>query len=241
MSEKIRLLLIEDNAADAELVVRAMKRAGISCDSRTVDNPVAFREEMSNFKPHVIVSDFSMPQFDGLEALRIARGTYPHVPFIFVSGTLGEDRAVEALQNGARDYVLKNNLLRLPAAVDRAIKETEERSARHALQLQLRESEKLYRSLFEDNPHPTWVYDCATLCFLAVNDTAVARYGFSRKEFLAMKMTDVFQDVAFGQNVGPMFDQHQTKSLEVIDVAIASADTLFEGRPARIVVASTVR
>jgi len=235
------MLLVEDNAADAELVVREMKRAGISFESRMVDNPVAFREEMSNFKPHVVVSDFSMPKFDGLEALRIVRGTYPHVPFIFVSGTLGEDRAVEALQNGARDYVLKNNLLRLPAAVDRAIKETEERSARHAVQLQLRESEKLYRSLFEDNPHAIWVYDCATLRFLAVNDTAVARYGFSRKEFLAMKMTDIFHGMAFGQNVGPIFDQHQTKSFGVIDVAVASADTIFEGRPARIVVTSKVR
>jgi len=169
------------------------------------------------------------------------RGTYPHVPFIFVSGTLGEDRAVEALQNGARDYVLKNNLLRLPAAVDRAIKETEERSARRAVQLQLRESERLYRSLFEDNPNAIWVYDCATLRFLAVNDTAVARYGFSRREFLAMKMTDVFHDMAFGQNVGPIFDQHQTKSFWVIDVAVASADTIFEGRPARIVVTSKIR
>jgi DNA-binding response OmpR family regulator len=240
MIEKIRLLLVEDNVADAELVVREMKRAGISCDSRTVDNSVAFRDEMSNFRPHVVVSDFSMPKFDGLEALRIAKSSYPHVPFIFVSGTLGEDRAVEALQNGARDYVLKNNLLRLPAAVDRAIKETEERSARHALQLQLRESEKLYRSLFEHNPHSIWVYDRETLWFLAVNDTAVARYGWSRKEFLTMKMTEVFQDIAFGQNVGPMFCQHVMKSSEVIEVAIESADITFEGRPARIVVASKV-
>jgi len=60
------MLLVEDNAADAELVVREMKRAGISFESRMVDNPVAFREEMSNFKPHVVVSDFSMPKFDGL-------------------------------------------------------------------------------------------------------------------------------------------------------------------------------
>src|ERR1700720_2146964 len=139
----IRTLLVEDAVADAELILRELKRAGISCEHRRVETAVDYRRELEDFRPHVILSDFSMPGFDGMEALRIANQLSSHIPFIFVSGTLGEEYAVRALKTGARDYVLKSNLLRLPAAVERAIKETEERRARQALELQLRQSEKL--------------------------------------------------------------------------------------------------
>ncbi len=240
--------MVEDVATDAEIMLRELKRAGLRCDAHRVETATEYLRELEGFQPDVILSDFSMPKFDGMEALRIARESYPHIPFVFVSGTLGEEYAIRALQNGAVDFVLKNNLLRLPAAVERAIKEAGERRARQALAHQLRESEERYRALFQSNPHPMWVYDIETLRFLAVNDTAVARYGFSREEFLAMTIKDIRPEKdrsRLAEHIAaplpavnkPEIWQHRKKNGELIDVEIASHDLEFEGRRARIVVA----
>src|SRR5258708_3806842 len=137
----LRILIVEDVAGDAELEMRELKRAGIAADARRVETAADFRRELEDFRPHVILADFSMPNFDGMEALRIVSQSHPHIPFIFVSGTLGEEYAVRALKNGATDFVVKNDLLRLPAAVERAIKEAEERHARQRLEQQMRESQ----------------------------------------------------------------------------------------------------
>ena len=126
MSQQFRVLMVEDNTSDAELVVRELNRAGMRCESRRVETAVEYRRALEQFQPQVILSDFSMPKFDGMEALRIARQSHPDIPFIFVSGTLGEEYAIRALKSGATDFVLKNNLLRLPSSVERAIKEAEE-------------------------------------------------------------------------------------------------------------------
>ena len=123
----IRLLIIEDNPLDAEMEVRELKRAGLAIDHRRVDDEPGCRREMQHFRPEIIVSDFAMPQYDGMSALGLAREMCPEVPFIFVSGTLGEDYAIRALKNGATDYVLKTNLLRLPPAVERALADAEQR------------------------------------------------------------------------------------------------------------------
>jgi PAS domain S-box-containing protein len=246
IEKKIRILLAEDVQADAELILRELKRAGIACDTRRVEAAVDFRRELEAFQPNVILSDFSMPQFDGMEALKISNQSLPLVPFIFVSGTIGEEHAIRALKSGARDYVLKSNLLRLPAAVERALKETDERRARQALERQLRESEKLFRTLFQNNPYPMWVHDIETLRFLIVNNAAVTRYGFSREEFLGMVVTDIQaespQSPAPDQSLTALADKpqsvrHRTKSGELIDAAIVSYDISLEGRPARVVVA----
>src|ERR1700674_2730418 len=105
MSQQFRILMVEDAATDAELMLRELKRAGIACDVRRVETAAEYRRELEEFQPHVILSDFSMPSFDGMEALRIASQSYPNIPFIFVSGTLGEEYAVRALKSGATDFV----------------------------------------------------------------------------------------------------------------------------------------
>jgi diguanylate cyclase (GGDEF)-like protein len=126
----LRLLIVEDVAAEAELAVRHLASGGISCVPRTVADERQFRAALRQFRPHVILSDFTLPAFDGLAALDIAREEAPDVPFIFLSGTIGEERAIEALRRGAVDYVLKTNPARLVPAVRRALREVEER-ARH--------------------------------------------------------------------------------------------------------------
>src|SRR5712664_2613610 len=137
MTERLRILLAEDVANDAELVLTELKRAGLRADHRVVDSEKSFVEALHEFAPDVILSDFSMPGFDGMAALALAREIRPDTPFIFVSGTIGEEFAVRALKNGATDYVMKTNLARLPAAVERALREGKERAARRKAEEEL--------------------------------------------------------------------------------------------------------
>ena len=123
----IRVLLTEDVVSDAELEVRELKRAGLRIAHRIADTEESFTAALREFSPDIILSDFSMPHFDGMSALAAAREVRPEVPFIFVSGTIGEEYAIRALKNGATDYVLKSNLVRLPAAVERALADAEQR------------------------------------------------------------------------------------------------------------------
>src|SRR2546428_13193406 len=129
----LRLLLTEDNPADAELELRELKRAGLRIAHRIADTEQGVVSALREFSPDVILSDFSMPGFDGMAALAPAREPALDTPFVFVSGTLGEEYAIRALRNGATDYVLKTNLVRLPAAVERAFTESKERRERRRL------------------------------------------------------------------------------------------------------------
>ncbi|MGH8737482.1 MAG: response regulator, partial [Burkholderiales bacterium] len=143
----IRLLLVEDVASDAELEIRELKRAGLRVEHRRVDTEPAFLQALREFEPEAIISDFSMPHFDGMYALTLARKVAPALPFIFVSGTIGEEYAIRALKNGATDYVLKNNLVRLPPAIERALQDAKERVARL-------EAETMFRDVMEYAPDP---------------------------------------------------------------------------------------
>src|SRR5215469_10115022 len=131
MEQALRLLILEDAAAEAELAVRALETAGLDCSWQLVETETDFRAGLRDLRPDVVLSDFSLPQFDGMSALAIAAAEAPDTPFIFVSGTIGEERAIEALKHGAVDYVLKSNLARLAPAVKRALAEAALRRAQH--------------------------------------------------------------------------------------------------------------
>src|SRR6185295_4426828 len=130
VTEGCRILMVEDVATDAELQLRELRRTGLAFESRLVDTEAAFRRELELFEPDIILSDFSLPHFSGLSALAIARELRPEIPFIFVSGTIGEESAIDALKKGAIDYILKSNLKRFGTAVKRAITEARERQVR---------------------------------------------------------------------------------------------------------------
>jgi diguanylate cyclase (GGDEF)-like protein len=121
----LRVLLIEDSAADALLAILRLQAAGYGCQHRCVVNEAEMRAALRAELPDLILSDFTVPGFDGMTALAIARDQAPDVPFIFLSGTIGEERAIEALKCGAIDYVLKGNPKRLVPAVQRALEEAE--------------------------------------------------------------------------------------------------------------------
>lgn len=143
MREQLRFLFVEDLPTDAELEERELRAAGLAFTSRRVDTEAHFLDAIREFKPHLIISDYTLPGVDGMAFLQLARELCPNVPFIFVSGTIGEDRAVDALKNGAADYVLKDRLGSLPVRVRRVLEEAEERARVELLEQQLRQAQKV--------------------------------------------------------------------------------------------------
>jgi len=123
MNTNLGILILEDVPADAELIQFELKEAGISFTMRWVQNRVSYLNALEEFCPDIILSDYSLPSFDGISALKLAGEKCPEVPFIFVSGALGEEKAIELLKQGATDYVLKSRLSRLGPAVSRALQE----------------------------------------------------------------------------------------------------------------------
>jgi PAS domain S-box-containing protein len=146
----IRILHLEDSPADAQLVQVMLHKAKVKFEYFFADNEKDFISFLENEEIDIILSDYHLPDYNGTEALLFAKSKYPLIPFVFVSGTMGEDVAIESLLNGATDYVLKNRLERLGSAVCRAVKEAEEQKARlDAEKALLQSEENFHRSLSE--------------------------------------------------------------------------------------------
>ncbi|MFA7282739.1 MAG: response regulator, partial [Sterolibacterium sp.] len=140
MHNGLKVLLLEDEAADAELVEHALHRAGMVFSARRVDSRDDFIAALDALRPDLILADYKLPDFDGKAALAIAAERVPEVPFIFVSGAMGEELAIETLHLGAADYVLKGHLNKLAPAVRRALLNADEHCRRKQAEKALRES-----------------------------------------------------------------------------------------------------
>jgi diguanylate cyclase (GGDEF)-like protein/PAS domain S-box-containing protein len=172
--------LVEDVPADAEITLRELKRSGLEFEHRLVETEADLIRECVEFAPDIVLSDFALPHFDGLSALRIVRRMRPDLPFIFVSGTIGEETAIESLRGGANDYVLKTNLPRLPTAVRRALKDAAERAV-------LRETEEALRlrdRAVEASMNPVMIVSAADpdMPLVYVNRAFEQVTGYSREE-----------------------------------------------------------
>src|SRR5579864_9028728 len=141
MSRPLRVLYLEDDITDAELARDTLELDGFVCDVTRVETESGFRAALQQGGFDVILADYALPSFDGLSALKITLWQRPDLPFIFVSGTMGEEVAIEALKIGATDYVLKTRLSRLVPAVQRALREATEKAERKRAQEALRQSE----------------------------------------------------------------------------------------------------
>jgi diguanylate cyclase (GGDEF)-like protein len=141
MASKLKLVVVEDSVADAELVARHLAKAGLDVAMHRVQTEADFISALREKQPDLILSDFSLPQFSGLRALDVAIANAPDTPFIYVSGTIGEERAIDALRRGATDYVLKTNLSRLSSAVERALREAALKADQRKSEHQRREQE----------------------------------------------------------------------------------------------------
>ncbi len=177
MDRALKILLVEDVETDAELQMHELRRGGLNFDARRVHTEAAFLAELSEFAPDIIMSDFSIPGFGGMRALELACDCAPEIPFVFVSGTIGEETAVESLRRGATDYVLKANLARLGPVVRRAIAEARERRARLAAEQRAYALTNLYGALSESNDTLARAQGRDEL-FRDICRIAVARGGF---------------------------------------------------------------
>ena len=182
MTERPRILLVEDVADDAELALLELRRAGLHADHRVVDKEKSFVDALREFAPDLILSDFSMPGFDGMAALALAREVCPDTPFIFVSGTIGEESAVRALRSGATDYVMKTNLARLPAAVERALREGRERAARRKAEEELATLRERLRSIVSTLPDVVWSVAVPSREILYVSPASSTVFGRTQNE-----------------------------------------------------------
>jgi hypothetical protein len=151
-AKPLSVLHLEDNCADREMVSRMLSRDGLVCQFHQVKTRVEFEAALREQVFDIIISDFSMPSYDGLSALAVAQKVQPKVPFVFVSGTIGEERAVETLKSGATDYVLKERLDRLGAAIRRALREAQERKAREQAEEALRSTQERLNYLLANSP-----------------------------------------------------------------------------------------
>ncbi|MCB4811038.1 EAL domain-containing protein [Methylovorus menthalis] len=155
----LRILMVEDSPTDAELSLRELKRAGLTCEIKRVETEQDFRDQIQDYHPQLILSDYSLPQFDGMSALHIAREVAPEIPFIFVSGTIGEETAILSLKNGATDYIIKNNLSRLPSAVISALERAEEKVVHRRMERELENSNRLFRVFMQNLPAIAFIKD----------------------------------------------------------------------------------
>jgi len=146
----LRILHLEDNPLDTELVKVMLERERVNCTIKRVETREAFQTELESGRFDLIISDFALPSFDGLSALESARQKCPDIPFIFVSGSMGEDAAVNSLKEGAVDYVLKERLSRLPASVQRAMRDARDRAERRRIEEELERRNELFRQITEN-------------------------------------------------------------------------------------------
>jgi two-component system, cell cycle sensor histidine kinase and response regulator CckA len=187
---QLRLLILEDDPIDAELVVATLEQAGYACHWERVTNELTFRSRLAAPDPlpyDVVLADYNLPSFDGLRALQQLRTRDPEIPCIMVSGVLGEEIAIESMKAGATDYVLKSQIARLPAVLGRALREHAELRQRRRAEEALRNAEARYRDLFENANDIVYTLDIPGV-FTSVNAAGERLFGYPREQLLQMNI-----------------------------------------------------
>lgn len=185
--QPLRLLVLEDSPADTELEIATLERGGYACQWERVQTRDEFADRVAHTEYDLILADYRLPAFDGLSALRLVRNQGLDLPFVLISGTLGEESAIESLKAGATDYVLKDRLQRLVPVVRRALAERAERRQREQAELAVRVSDARYRELFENANDIVYTRDLDGK-LLSLNKAGERLTGFSRKHAVTMNL-----------------------------------------------------
>jgi diguanylate cyclase (GGDEF)-like protein/PAS domain S-box-containing protein len=181
MTTALRVLIIEDSERDAELLVLELERGGYDPLVERVDTAEAMNAALDQREWHILISDYRMPRFSGLAALEVMQQRGIDLPFIIVSGTIGEDLAVAAMKAGAHDYIMKGQMARLIPAIERELRDVAERRNRRHAEARLRESEEQYRGLVEASPDSIALVDLAG-SIVRANQRAALLFGFQSPE-----------------------------------------------------------
>jgi PAS domain S-box-containing protein len=201
---QLRILLLEDDPSDAELILRAVGNGGITHVSKSVQVRDEFRAALTEFGPDLVLSDYQLSGFNGIDALTIVRERNPDLPFILVTGALGEEFAVETIKRGATDYILKDRLSHLVPAILRAMRETEQRSRRrqaeelvkHEQEKALRESEARMNSILQSAQHAIITIDHQGM-IVEFNAAAEKTFGCHRAVVIGKEMALVIIPPSF--------------------------------------------
>ncbi|MFZ0213696.1 MAG: response regulator [Candidatus Acidiferrales bacterium] len=244
----IRLLVVEDDSADAELSRRALEKEGFTVQADVVWQTEDFKKMISEHAYDIVLADYHLPGWSGVDALAVIQRFGLDLPLILVTGKLGEEKAVECIKLGVSDYVLKHQLSRLPMAVRHALDQKAIREERASSAKALEQSASDFQFLFAKNPIPMMVMDRETLCYLEVNDATIKQYGYSREEFLALCAPDIRtadeaerlteflrKDTSELSNAGIW--HHRVKDGRVIDVEIMMHAMDFKGKTALLIAA----
>ena len=183
----IKLLLVDDSVDDRDLILMNLRRGGYNPDVHCVDTKDEFADALENGIWDLIICDYSMPGFDGLTALTILKDRKMDIPFILVSGAIGEELAVKAMKAGANDYMMKDNLQRLVPAIERELKEAKLRKKHREAQI---ERDRLL-TVIQNSLNEIYIFDCKTLEYRYLNQTAIANLGYDVDEIQRMTPIDI--------------------------------------------------
>ncbi len=182
MAKPLAVLIVEDSDSDAQLIVRMLTKTGYTLTYERIETAEQMRDALQKLTWEVVISDFSMPELDGNVALKILQETGLDIPFIVVSGTMGEDTAVAMMKAGAHDYLMKGKLARLVPAVERELQQAEERRERKQAEDKLRESEKRFSAIFHSNPAATALTRTSDNRLIEVSEAWQKLTGYSRSQ-----------------------------------------------------------
>lgn len=238
--KSLKILFVEDVATDAELAIRELKRGGIEFTHRLVDSRDAFIAALDEFAPDMVISDFSMPAFDGMSALKISLARDPFLPFIIITGPTNEDTAVVCMKAGATDYLIKGHISRLPFAVREALDSKKILREKEAALMQLKESEERHKAIFYNNNAVMFMVDPLSGAIMDANPAACRYYGWDSDRILKKSIFDInvapraellkkMQTVVEKSAYNFMF-QHRMSDGEIRDVEVSCSLIEFAGK-----------
>jgi len=224
MNSPVLILYLEDDPRDVELVRDKLQQSTTACELRIASDRAEYEAALTQTRFDLILSDYKLPNYDGMAALELARAKQPDVPFILISGTLGEEQAVDCMLRGTTDYVLKERLNRLVPAILRALTEAEERRKRREAEQSLRDSEVRYRRLFETAQDGILILDAETGMIVDVNPFLIQLLGFSHEIFLGKKIWELgfFKDIA--ANEANFVELREKEYIRYGDMPLETAD-----------------
>jgi PAS domain S-box-containing protein len=197
MSVQLRVLIVEDAEDDALLLIRVLRRAGYDLTFDRVDTAETMHAALDRQSWDIIIADYTLPAFNGLAALAMVKERGLDLPFILVSGSIGEDIAVTAMKSGAHDYIMKNNLGRLVPAVERELREIEERRARKRAEDTLQENYQLMHAVFEGTSDAIFVKDIHGR-YVMINSAGARVFGKTLEEVIGKNDTELFRPESCG-------------------------------------------
>jgi len=215
MKELKKMLLLEDNESDAFLLKRKILKGMPKVEIKHVENEKQFVESINYFNPDIILSDFSLPGFSGLDALKIVRAEENHIPFIIVTGAIDEETAVKTIKSGADDYLTKDNLIRLIPAIQTAWNTAFLTKEKKNAELKLFKSEKNYRQIFEYSAIPVINTDINGI-ITNVNIEACKLFGYEKQEFIGLSGKEITykKDIASSKELFKTLKKNEKSNIE---------------------------